>query len=230
MTDITKSYPSSVAVIMDGNGRWAKERGLPRTMGHKAGFDTFVKTVEACDELGVRFLTVYAFSTENWNRSAEEVSGIIKIMNTAIPVYVPKLMKRNARLRIYGDIGRFDQKTQDMLSESVKTLDGNSGITIGICLSYGGRAEITNAVNKLLAEGRTCVTEDDIASQLYTAGMPDPDLIIRTSGEKRISNFLLWQSAYSEYYFSDLYWPDFDRNELIKAFDDYAGRSRRYGK
>ncbi len=230
MTELKKSYPRSVAVIMDGNGRWAQKRGLPRTAGHKAGFDTFVKTVEACDELGVKYLTVYAFSTENWKRSDEEVSGIIKIMNSAIPVYVPKLMKKNARLRIYGDLGRFDQNTRDMLCESVSKLDANTGITVGICLSYGGRNEIVHAVNSLLSEGVTHVTDADIASHLYTAGTPDPDLVIRTSGEKRISNFLLWQSAYAEYYFSDLYWPDFDKNELIKAFDDYAGRSRRYGK
>lgn len=229
-SSVNESYPGSVAVIMDGNGRWAKERGLPRTFGHKAGFDTFVKTVEACDELGVKYLTVYAFSTENWNRPSDEVSGILGIMNTAIPVYVPKLMKRGARLRIYGDLGRFDEKTREMLEQSVKTLENNRGITVGICLSYGGRAEITEAFNRLAAEGVTHITEADISSHLYTAGMPDPDLVIRTSGEKRISNFLLWQSAYSEYYFSDLYWPDFDKQELLKAFRDYAGRSRRFGR
>lgn len=222
--------PRHLAIIMDGNGRWATKRALPRTAGHKVGSENFVKTVDACDRLGIECLTVYAFSTENWQRSAEEVEGILKIMHAYIIKYVPELMKKNIRLRILGDLSYFDEKSRDALTESEKKLENNTGLTLCIALSYGGRNEIKQAVQSLIAEGKTDISEDDISNRLYTAGLPDPDLVIRTGGEKRISNFLLWQSAYAEYYFSDTLWPDFDEDKLREAISEFGKRKRRYGK
>ncbi len=224
------TLPTHIAIIMDGNGRWATKRSLPRTAGHKVGSETFVKTVDACNELGIKYLTVYAFSTENWQRSTEEVSGLLKIMHAYIIKYVPELMKKNIRLRILGDMSYFDADSARALAESEEKLKNNTGLTLGIALSYGGRHELTEAVNALLAEGVTSVTEEELGKRLYTYGMPDPDLVIRTGGEKRISNFLLWQSAYAEYYFCDTLWPDFDRDCLTEAIAEYGTRKRRYGK
>ena len=219
-----------VAIIMDGNGRWAKKRLMPRTFGHSAGSETFVKIVDTCNESGLEYLTVYALSTENWNRSSDEIGGLMKIMHAYIAKYVPELNKKNIRLKLYGDLSRFDDKSREKLLESEKLLENNTGMTLGICLSYGGRNEIVNAVNKLISQGKSEITEDDLSDVLYTGGVPDPDLVIRTGGEKRISNFLLWQSAYAEYYFTDILWPDFDDDELSKALESFATRKRRYGK
>ena len=222
--------PAHIAIIMDGNGRWAKKRSLPRTAGHRKGFMTFKSVVRECAELGVSYLTVYAFSTENWKRDRNEVSELIRLMNNGITKYLPEMKKNNLRLRILGDLSRFDLESRIMLEKSVKVLAGNSGMLLSICISYGGRQELVEAVNSLLETGRQSVTEEDIERFLYTAGIPDPDLIIRTSGELRTSNFLLWQSAYSEYYFTDVLWPDFNKKELHKAIKSYYSRSRRFGK
>lgn len=222
--------PKHLAIIMDGNGRWATKRALPRTAGHKAGSENFVKTVDACDRLGIEYLTVYAFSTENWQRSAEEVEGILKIMHAYIIKYVPELMKKNIRLRLLGDLSYFDEESRKALEASEKKLENNTGLTLCIALSYGGRNEIKQAVQALIKEGNADISEADISAHLYTSGMPDPDLVIRTGGEKRISNFLLWQSAYAEYYFSDTLWPDFDEEKLCVAISEYGKRKRRYGK
>ena len=222
--------PVHVAFIMDGNGRWAKRRSLPRTAGHSAGGDNFVKVVWLCDDLGIKYMTVYAFSTENWARSKDEVDHLIKMMHRYIVNYTPELIRRNIKLKILGDLSRFDEQTRSSLEESVATLSHATGMTLCIALNYGGRAEITRAVNNLIAKGAVHVSEQDIADELYTAGLPDPDLIVRTSGEKRLSNFLLWQCAYSELYVTDAYWPDFDREELIKALAEYSCRKRRFGK
>ncbi len=219
-----------VAIIMDGNGRWAKKRLMPRTFGHSAGSETFVKIVDTCNESGLDYLTVYALSTENWNRSSEEIGGLMKIMHAYIAKYVPELKKKNIRLKLYGDLSRFDEKSRQKLLESEKLLETNTGMTLGICLSYGGRDEIVGAVKKLLSQGKTEITEADLSAALYTGGVPDPDLVIRTGGEKRISNFLLWQSAYAEYYFTDVLWPDFDDDEFTAALESFATRKRRYGK
>ena len=219
-----------VAIIMDGNGRWAKKRLMPRTFGHSAGSETFVKIVDTCNESGLEFLTVYALSTENWNRSSEEIGGLMKLMHAYIAKYVPELKKKNIRLKLYGDLSRFDEKSREKLLESERLLESNTGMTLGICLSYGGRDEIVSAVKKLVAEGKTDITEADVSACLYTGGVPDPDLVIRTGGEKRISNFLLWQSAYAEYFFSDVLWPDFNDEVLSEAFSSFASRKRRYGK
>lgn len=222
--------PRHIAIIMDGNGRWAKKRMLPRTAGHKVGLDTFVNTVEACNGLGIEYLTVYAFSAENWNRSAEEVGALMELMSRGITQYEPEMVKRNIKLKLLGDLERFEPEYRNALLGVQERLSENSGMTLCICLSYGGRQELVHAVNELLKEGKTSVTAEDIEAHLYSAGVPDPDLVVRTSGEYRISNFLLWQSAYSEYYFADVYWPDFDKAELLKAIESYSKRERRFGR
>ena len=222
--------PRHIAIIMDGNGRWAKKRLLPRTAGHKVGLDTFVNTVDACSDLGIECLTVYAFSTENWNREQTEVEALMKLMSSGIKKYEPEMKRKNIRLKLVGDIDRFENQYRDALRGVESRLAENTGMLLCICLSYGGRQELVYAVNNLLQQGKTQITAEDISANLYTAGVPDPDLVVRTSGEYRISNFLLWQSAYAEYYFTDVYWPDFDKNELQKALDSYAQRERRFGR
>ncbi|MBQ4316784.1 MAG: di-trans,poly-cis-decaprenylcistransferase [Clostridia bacterium] len=222
--------PRHIAIIMDGNGRWAKQRLLPRTAGHKVGLDTFVDISDACIEMGIEYLTVYAFSSENWNRSADEVGALMELMSKGITKYEPELVKRNVKLKLLGDIDRFEPKYRNALLGVQERLSNNDGMTLCICLSYGGRQEIVHAFNELIKEGKTEITAEDVERHLYSAGVPDPDLVIRTSGEYRISNFLLWQSAYSEYYFADVYWPDFNKDELIKAIESYNKRERRYGR
>lgn len=222
--------PRHIAIIMDGNGRWAKKRMLPRTAGHKVGLDTFVDTVDSCSDLGIEYLTVYAFSAENWNRDPAEVSALMELMSRGIVKYEPEMVRKNIRLKLLGDLDRFEEKYREALVSVEERLSGNSGMVLCICLSYGGRQELVHAFNRLAAQGKTEITEADIEQNLYSAGVPDPDLIIRTSGEYRISNFLLWQSAYSEYYFTDIYWPDFDKAELLKAIESYSKRKRRFGR
>ncbi len=231
MSETTElKIPRHIAIIMDGNGRWAKKRFLPRTAGHKVGLDTFVDTVDSCSDLGIEYLTVYAFSSENWNRAPEEVSALMELMSRGIVKYEPEMVRKNIRLKLLGDIDRFEPKYRQALRSVEERLATNTGMTLCICLSYGGRQELVNAVNRLLKEGKTEVTAEDIERNLYSAGVPDPDLVVRTSGEYRISNFLLWQSAYSEYYFTDVYWPDFDKKELLKAIESFSKRERRFGR
>lgn len=215
---------------MDGNGRWAKKRMLPRTAGHKVGLDTFVDTVDSCSDMGIEYLTVYAFSAENWNREPSEVSALMELMSRGIVKYEPEMVRKNIKLKLLGDIGRFEEKYRNALLSVEERLSKNSGMVLCVCLSYGGRQELVSAFNRLAAQGKTEITEADIEQNLYSAGVPDPDLVIRTSGEYRISNFLLWQSAYSEYYFSDVYWPDFNKAELLKAIESYSKRERRFGR
>ena len=223
------NVPTHIGIIMDGNGRWAKKRGLPRTLGHKAGGETFVKIVTECRKMGIKCLTVYAFSTENWKRSETEVSALMSLMKDYMVRYTDDLVKNGIRLRILGDLSRFERSTVEEINKRIEMSKNNDGMTLCIALNYGGRAELTTAVNKLLKTGKTEITEKDISDALYTEGLPDPDLIIRTSGEQRTSNFLLWQSAYSEYYFTDVLWPDFDEKELHKAVEEYSKRNRRFG-
>lgn len=222
--------PRHIAIIMDGNGRWAKKRLLPRTAGHKVGLDTFVNICDACSELGIEYFTVYAFSSENWNRSEEEVNALMELMSRGITKYEPELQKKNVKLKLMGDIGRFATPYRNALLGVEERLSKNSGMTLCICLSYGGRQELVHAFNELIKEGKSDITAEDIEKHLYSAGVPDPDLVVRTSGEYRISNFLLWQSAYAEYYFTDVLWPDFDKKELLKAIESYSQRERRYGR
>ena len=221
--------PRHVAIIMDGNGRWAKERGQNRLKGHLTGLESLREIVRHSQRLGVEYLTVYAFSTENWKRPADEVAGIFKLVIKYVNSELKELCENNVRVGILGDWSALPEDSQNSLRILTDSTRDNDGLKFSIALNYGGRAEITRAVNKLISEGRTNVTEDDISGALYTAGMPDPDVIIRTSGENRLSNFLIWQAAYSEIVLTDVYWPDFTPEEYEKCILEYQGRDRRFG-
>ena len=230
-----EKMPKHIAIIMDGNGRWATKRSLPRKAGHKAGAEALERIIYAAKELGLEHLTVYAFSTENWKRSEEEVGAIMDILRFYLKNYFKKFVKDDIRMHVIGDKTRLDQDIQDAIEEIEALSKEKQGMTVHIALNYGGRDELRRAVGKIaqeVAEGRMAaadVTEDVITNALDTAGTPDPELMIRTSGEERISNFLLWQIAYSEFYFSDMLWPDFDKKELEKAIYYYQNRERRFG-
>lgn len=227
--------PTHVAIIMDGNGRWAKARGLPRTAGHKRGAEAVRRTVECARELGISYLTLYAFSAENWKRPSTEVTDLMGLLRLYLRNEVRNLHKNGIRLKVVGDRSRLGSDIVALIAESEALTAGNSALTLTLALSYGGRQEITEAARRIareVAEGRLApedVDEEAVAARLFTTGMPDPDLVIRTSGEKRISNFLLWQSAYAELVFLDVLWPDFGRDELEAAIRDFHGRERRYG-
>ncbi|WP_418964032.1 isoprenyl transferase [Cetobacterium sp.] len=220
--------PNHIAIIMDGNGRWAKKKGMPRTYGHKAGADTLRKILTSCGELGVKYLTVYAFSTENWKRAKEEVDTLMFLFKTYLKNEKKLLMKNNVRFLVSG---RKDGVSEDLLNE-IKKLEeatkGNTGITLNIAFNYGGRAELVDAIKEIIKNNEKEITEETVEKYLYNQ-LPDPELLIRTSGELRISNFLLWQIAYSEIYVTDTYWPDFNKDELIRAIESYQKRDRRFG-
>ena len=220
--------PRHIAIIMDGNGRWAKKRGLPRTAGHKIGAETFRDIAAYCRELGVEYLTVYAFSTENWKRPKDEVDTIMRLLEQYLQEAINTMEKDQIRLRILGDATALSPKLQRMIDEANTVSSRNTGFQANICLNYGGRAEILQAA-RLCAENGEVWTEENFEKYLWSHGIPDPELIIRPSGELRLSNFLLWQCAYSEFYFCDTLWPDFDRKELDKAIIDYQRRDRRFG-
>ena len=228
--------PSHVAIIMDGNGRWAKQRGLPRTEGHIRGQDALRTTLRAAARRGIKYLTVYTFSTENWSRPQEEVDALMSILVSAIHAETPQLIAEGVRMSAIGDLSRLPQQAQDSLAESIELTKDGAQITLILALSYSSRDEIRRASQRLAAEaaaGRLRpeeITEELISSYLDTAEYPDPDLVIRTGGEERISNYLLWQSAYSELYFSETYWPDFGQEALDEALAAYASRERRFGK
>ena len=230
-----EKMPKHIAIIMDGNGRWATKRSLPRKAGHKAGAEALEKIIYAAKELGLEHLTVYAFSTENWKRSEEEVGAIMDILRFYLKNYFKKFVKDDIRMHVIGDKTRLDQDIQDAIEEIEALSKEKQGMTVHIALNYGGRDELRRAVGKIaqdVAEGKLAaadVTEDVITNALDTAGTPDPELLIRTSGEERISNFLLWQIAYSEFYFSEMLWPDFNKTELQKAIYYYQNRERRFG-
>lgn len=217
-----------IAFIMDGNGRWATSRSLPREAGHVKGAAAFKNVVHICDDFGIETLTVYAFSTENWKRPEREINAIMDLLESNISEAVRDDKKNNAKYRFLGDKNGLGEKFAKRCTELEK-LTENNRLLLNIALNYGSRAEITNAVNRLIAEGKKSVTEDDISSALYTAHCPDPDLIVRSAGEFRLSNFLLWQAAYSEIYVTDTLWPDFDRNEVAKAIVDFSKRKRNFG-
>lgn len=227
--------PDHIAIIMDGNGRWAQKQGKPRVFGHNAGMQSLKEIVRACSDLGVKYLTVYAFSTENWKRPQDEVSGIFKIMVLYIQKELKELHEKNVRINVIGDWSKIPSDAGDSMSRALEMTKDNTGLVFNIALNYGGRREITDAVKKLYTEmtesGLTVddINEDMIAKHISTAGMPDPDIIIRTGGEMRLSNFLLWQCAYSEFIFTDVYWPDFTKGELLKCIDEFNSRHRRYG-
>ena len=220
--------PQHIGIIMDGNGRWATSRSLPREAGHVKGAAAFKNVVHICDDFGIETLTVYAFSTENWKRPEREINAIMDLLESNISEAVRDDKKNNAKYRFLGDKNALGEKFAKRCTELEK-LTENNRLLLNIALNYGSRAEITNAVNRLIAEGKKSVTEDDISSALYTAHCPDPDLIVRSAGEFRLSNFLLWQAAYSEIYVTDTLWPDFDRNEVAKAIVDFSKRKRNFG-
>ncbi|MEK9145746.1 MAG: isoprenyl transferase [Elusimicrobiota bacterium] len=223
------AVPAHVAIIMDGNGRWAKARGLPRAAGHKAGVESVRAAVRACGEFGVKVLTLYSFSTENWLRPKEEVGELMRLLCWALRREATELDKNGVRLMTSGRIEGLPPEVRAELARAGERLKDNKGLLLNLALNYGARAEIVDAVNALLKEGAGEVTEESIGGRLYTAGLPDPDLVIRTSGEMRISNFLLWQIAYSELYVTPVHWPDFRKEHLGEAIEEYRRRERRFG-
>ena len=232
-----RPVPRHIAVIMDGNGRWAKKRGLPRKAGHKVGAETFRTIATYCKDIGVKYFTVYAFSTENWKRPQDEVDALMNLFRTYLKEAAETMVARGVAVRVLGDLLVLPADIQRQIDEVHALADtlGEDAATASLCINYGGRDEIKNAVRALAYDvqaGRLRpedITEDTISAHLYTAHMPDPDLIIRPSGEVRTSNFLLWQSAYSEYYFTDVLWPDFSTKDMDAAIDDFNRRSRRFG-
>ena len=222
--------PQHIAIIMDGNGRWAMDRGLDRTLGHKAGLHTVKKITAECARLGVKYLTLYAFSTENWNRPAYEIEALMGLVLSYIEMEL--FSDNNVKLQVIGDIKRLSDSVQAKIRSMEEQTAKYDGMTMVVAMSYSSRWEITEAVRKIVTEVHDMedITEETISQHLCTNFMPDPDLLIRTGGELRISNYLLWQCAYSEFYFCDTYWPDFDENALHAAIIDYQGRQRRFGK
>lgn len=228
--------PKHIAVIMDGNGRWAKQQGEQRIFGHENGVQSVRETVEACAELGIKYLTLYAFSTENWNRPKEEVIALMQLLVSTIGGETKTLNKNGIRLQAIGDLKSLPSDCYNELQESIKSTEKNSHMTLVLALSYSSRWEITNAVKEIASEieqkkiSADQINEETITRHLNTANMPEPELMIRTSGEHRISNFLLWQLAYAELYFTDKFWPDFKKEDLYHAIVDYQNRERRFGK
>jgi undecaprenyl diphosphate synthase len=230
------NVPRHIGIILDGNGRWARKRGLPRTAGHRAGTDATRKIVRACGELGVSYLTVYVFSSENWGRPKIEVSMLMELLVEMTRREIENLNANNVRLQTVGDISRLPSKTKKALLDGIETTKNNTGLTLVLAVSYGGRAEIVTAAKRIAADaardpGLLAKLDEKVFSRyLYTADIPDPELIVRTGGECRISNFLLWQAAYAELYITDVLWPDFDKECLVKAIEEFNRRDRRFGK
>ncbi|ENT1513215.1 isoprenyl transferase [Neisseria gonorrhoeae] len=224
------AIPRHIAVIMDGNGRWAKKRFLPRIMGHKRGLDALENMVKHCAKLGVQYLTVFAFSTENWRRPEDEVSFLMGLFLQALQKQVRRLHENNMRLKILGSRERFNRQILQGIEEAEALTANNTGLTLSIAADYGGRWDILQAANKLIAEGVSEITEDTLVKHLMLGDAPEPDLFIRTGGETRISNFLLWQMAYAELYFTDILWPDFDETALDAAVASFQKRERRFGR
>jgi undecaprenyl diphosphate synthase len=223
--------PNHLAIIMDGNGRWAKARGLPRIAGHRAGTENLRRILRACTELGIGVLTLYAFSTENWGRPKAEVRGLMNILNSVIDRELNELHANGVQIRHIGRIDDLSPALQRKVRHAEQLTRYNDRLILNVALSYGGRDELVRAVQRIVADGipPEQVDETLINYYTYTAGLPDPDLVVRTSGEQRLSNFLIWQAAYAEYYFTPVYWPDFDEGELRKALDQYSRRQRRFG-
>lgn len=230
-----KILPQHVAVIMDGNGRWAKARGLPRTAGHKKGAESLRTILNACRDAGVRYLTIYAFSSENWRRPTEEINDLMQLLRHYLEKELATLHKNNIRLRFIGDTSQLSPDIKKQMDDALTLTAGNTAFNFTIALSYGSRQEILRAVRKLaqeVAENRLtpeAITEERISITLDTAGLPEPDLLIRTGGEQRLSNFLLWQSAYTEFYFTPVLWPDFGTEEFLRALHEFSRRNRRFG-
>ncbi|NCC67352.1 MAG: di-trans,poly-cis-decaprenylcistransferase [Clostridia bacterium] len=222
------NLPRHIAIIMDGNGRWAKKRGLPRSSGHSAGAEQFRTVATYCKDIGIEYLTVYAFSTENWRRPPEEVDTIMSLLDKYLREAIERMERDKVKMKFFGDTSVLSPKLRELIDRTAEISKRFDGCQVNICVNYGGRDEIVRAA-KALAEKGGEITEEGLAGELYSAGIPDPDLIIRPGGEKRVSNFLLWQGAYSELYFTDTLWPDFGKAELNRAIAEYQNRDRRYG-
>lgn len=235
MAETDRNIPQHVAIIMDGNGRWAKKRGLPRTAGHYQGAKVVEQILEDADHMGIRYLTVYAFSTENWSRPQAEVKTLMNLLRTYMKTSLAKCAKNNVRIRVIGDKTILDADLQEAIRNLEQDTRNNTGISFQIAINYGGRDELRRAAAQIARQVQDGllrpeeITEETISDHLDTAGIPDPDLLIRTSGEERISNFLIWQCAYTEYYFTDVTWPDFNKEELERAVEAYRHRERRMG-
>ena len=225
------AVPHHIAIIMDGNGRWARERGLSRQEGHRAGVENIRRIVEGCVEEGIKYLTVYAFSTENWTRPQQEVSVLISLLGEAIVRETPILHEEGVQIRHLGSLEGLPAHQQDAVRAALELTKSNDRLVLSAAYNYGGRAEILHAVRRMLEDGVRAeeVTEESFEAYLYTAGLPDPDLIIRTAGEMRLSNFLIWQAAYAEYWSTPVYWPDFGKEQLRQAIKDYGRRKRKFG-
>ena len=235
MTEIQidqNQIPEHIAIIMDGNGRWARAKTLPRIAGHKQGVKAVRNITEICAELGVKFLTLYTFSEENWNRPQMEVSALMKLLVSSLKKEVKDLINNNVRFTVIGDMSKMDNFVQDELNEAIELTMNNDGLNLNLALSYGGRQEIITAFKSLYSQINSSdeITQERFESHLYTSDIPDPDLLIRTGGEMRVSNFLLWQIAYTELHITNTFWPAFGRDELLIAINDYQQRERRFGK
>lgn len=226
------SVPHHIGVIMDGNGRWAQEHGLPRLEGHRAGTENIRRLLRSCGEYGIKIVTIYAFSTENWFRPSNEVRGLIGILEMVLEKEVEKLHQEGVKLRHVGELEGLPDRLRKAVLDAIELTKNNDRLILNVAFNYGGRAEIVRAVKRLLEDNPDPneIDEELFGGYLYTAGLPDPDLIVRTGGEMRLSNFLIWQSAYAEYYSTPTFWPDFDKEELTKALQAYARRERRFGR
>lgn len=218
-----------IAIIMDGNRRWAKKRNLPSAVGHKKGVDALKKTMRACDDFGIKYLTVYAFSTENWKRKPDEVNFLMDLLGETLKNELKEMHENNVVISFIGDTTQLSEKLQKILKNSVETTKNNTGVHLQIAFNYGSRSEIVRAVKQIVEEGIVDITEDTITQHLYTKDIPDPDLLIRTGGEMRISNYLLWQIAYSEFLVLDTFWPEFDKDILAECIQEFNRRNRRFG-
>ena len=232
----TENFPKHIAIIMDGNRRWARGKNLPVKLGHKTGADNLKKIAKYANKIGVKYLTLYAFSTENWKRSEEEVSGLMFLMQTYIDDFIKKVDKDNIKINVIGDISRLSENLQKSINKCIEITKNNTGLVLNIAFNYGGRAELIKATKEIALDIKSGkISEEDIdekliSSHLYTANMPDPDLLIRTSGEMRISGFLIWQISYTEFLFVDKYWPEFSEQDLDLAIEEYQKRNRKLGK
>ena len=226
---VEKNDLKHIAIIMDGNRRWAKEKGLPSAIGHKKGVDALKATMRACDDFGIKYLTVYAFSTENWNRKPEEVNFLMDLLGQTLKNELKEMHENNVVISFIGDTTKLSDKLQEILANAVETTKNNTGVNLQIAFNYGSRAEIVKAVQAIVDSGVNEITENLISKHLYTKNIPDPDLLIRTGGEMRVSNYLLWQIAYSEFIVIPEFWPDFDKDKLDQFLEEFNRRNRRFG-
>jgi len=227
---VKKNDLKHIAIIMDGNRRWAKERNLPSAVGHKKGVDALKATMRACDDFGIKYLTVYAFSTENWNRKPEEVNFLMDLLGETLKNELKEMHENNVAISFIGDTTKLSDKLQKILANAVETTKNNTGVNLQIAFNYGSRAEIVKAVQEIVDSGTNEVTEELVSKHLYTSNIPDPDLLIRTGGEMRVSNYLLWQIAYSEFIVIPEFWPEFDKQKLAECVEEFNRRNRRWGK